>query len=140
MHSRMTRFLLGSAATVFAAVLLVPMSVAQAAGGATDAMTPSATGDVGITKLIPGRCEYTGDQPTLSQGSTGIAVKQAQCEYNWSTTGTNIAIDGQFGPITRDAIMRFQRCVGIAVDGVVGPVTWSHLNYWAASSGYPPGC
>ena len=90
--------------------------------------------------IIPYRCTYTASQPTLRSGSSGTAVRQAQCEYNYATRGTNIAQDGSFGPITRSSIIRFQRCVGITADGVVGPVTWSYLNYWASSNSYPSNC
>jgi peptidoglycan hydrolase-like protein with peptidoglycan-binding domain len=63
-------------------------------------------------------------------------VRQAQCEYNWSVLSPKIAEDGSFGPLTRAAIVRFQRCVGITADGIVGPVTWSRLNFWAASNSW----
>lgn len=89
---------------------------------------------------IPGRCTYTSRQPQLQRGSTGAAVRQVQCEYNWATRGANIAVDGKFGRGTRSAIVRFQRCMGITADGIVGPVTWSHLNYWAKSNSYPANC
>jgi len=141
MRTRSIRFLLGMLTVVFAGLLVVPLATAQAAPKGADVKSgETASGEVGAEAIIPGRCEYTSSQPTVSIGSSGNAVRQVQCEYNWATTGTNIAIDGQFGPITRSAIIRFQGCVGIATDGVVGPITWSHLNYWAASNYYPPGC
>lgn len=87
-----------------------------------------------------GLCSYTSSEPVLRRGSTGTAVKQAQCELNYSMTGDNLAIDGDFGPATESAVKRFQACVKISVDGVIGPVTWSHLNYWASNGGYPSGC
>jgi len=83
-------------------------------------------------RIIPNRCTYTSSEPTVRYGSSGTAVRQAQCEYNYAVRSPKITQDGSFGPNTRDAIIRFQRCVGISADGIVGPVTWSHLNYWAA--------
>src|SRR5690242_12910469 len=81
--------------------------------------------------IIPGRCTYTASQPTLRQGSSGTAVRQLQCELNYSLRYTKVSVDGSFGPQTRQAVRIFQSCTGIAVDGVVGAVTWGRLNAWA---------
>ena len=43
-------------------------------------------------------------------------------------TGADIAIDGVFGPITRQAVLAFQGSAGLAVDGIVGPQTWTSLK------------
>ncbi|SHF08660.1 peptidoglycan-binding domain-containing protein [Caloramator proteoclasticus] len=39
----------------------------------------------------------------------------------------NSTIDGKFGPLTKDALMRYQRDYGLAVDGICGPSTWKSL-------------
>ncbi|MGW3649017.1 peptidoglycan-binding domain-containing protein [Streptomyces sp. NPDC000878] len=65
-----------------------------------------------------------------------FAVRQLQCELNYSMRNTNLAEDGYFGPATRAAVLKFQGCVNITVDGIVGRVTWASLNYWAASNAY----
>lgn len=38
------------------------------------------------------------------------------------------AVDGNMGPVTREAIREFQRMSGLQVDGIVGNKTWSQLN------------
>lgn len=37
-------------------------------------------------------------------------------------------LDGDFGPLTRAAVLRLQASSGIAVDGIVGPVTWGVID------------
>jgi peptidoglycan hydrolase-like protein with peptidoglycan-binding domain len=91
-----------------------------------------ARADVGVQDI----CNYTTARPTLSIGSSGSAVRQAQCYVYYSVRAADLEIDGQFGPITRDWVIVFQRCAGIAVDGIVGPQTWSHLTYWANSPSF----
>ncbi|WP_344445213.1 peptidoglycan-binding domain-containing protein [Kitasatospora nipponensis] len=82
------------------------------------------------------RCNYTNIRPTLKQGSSGDAVKQAQCFLNFSLTGDDLLVDGDFGPVTDAATRRFQKCADITVDGVIGAQTWSFLTFWANSSGF----
>lgn len=38
-----------------------------------------------------------------------------------------IAVDGDFGPVTEGAVMAFQEANGLEVDGIVGPKTWAAL-------------
>ena len=38
-----------------------------------------------------------------------------------------LAVDGDFGPVTRRAILAFQRDHGLTMDGVVGQATWGAL-------------
>lgn len=42
--------------------------------------------------------------------------------------GYRVPIDGQFGQVTKNAVMRFQRHFGLEPDGIVGPATWSLLK------------
>ena len=84
--------------------------------------------------IIPGRCEYSANQPTIRWGATGPSVKQMQCELNNSLRYTKIAEDGSYGPATYNAVTTFQRCVALTPDGIVGPLTWQGLNAWASSN------
>jgi len=62
-----------------------------------------------------------GQEPTIQQGSTGPAVVVLQQKLG-------VRADGQFGPITKAAVMNFQRSHGLDVDGIVGPQTWGALG------------
>ncbi|MED7952908.1 peptidoglycan-binding domain-containing protein [Streptomyces sp. BE303] len=83
----------------------------------------------GAAAAVPGGCAYTSSshRPVLSQGSTGAAVKQAQCLTNVWGGVPKLAVDGIFGPATRTKIKWIQGCHGLAKDGIVGPATWNAL-------------
>lgn len=63
---------------------------------------------------------------TIRLGSTGTAVRELQQAL--VNKGYSLSVDGAFGPMTQNAVISFQRSVGITADGVVGPVTWSKLG------------
>jgi peptidoglycan hydrolase-like protein with peptidoglycan-binding domain len=56
----------------------------------------------------------------LRKGSTGEAVRALQGNLN-RVLGTNLAVDGEFGPATAAALERFQALCRIEVDGEYGP-------------------
>lgn len=67
----------------------------------------------------------------LRVGSTGqnvILVQQAINRLAHSIPAIpSLNVDGNFGPLTQNAVMAFQRTFGLTVDGVVGPITWNRL-------------
>jgi hypothetical protein len=63
----------------------------------------------------PLRFDYPG-QP-VRVGSRGDAVKLVQA-------AVGARPDGNFGPVTRTLVQKWQRARGLKSDGVVGPVTW----------------
>lgn len=67
----------------------------------------------------------TGGQPVLQQGSSGQAVVTLQNDLD--QLGYNLSQDGQFGPLTRQAVVSFQQNHGLVPDGVVGPLTWGAI-------------
>jgi peptidoglycan hydrolase-like protein with peptidoglycan-binding domain len=73
----------------------------------------------------------------LQEGSTGPCVQLVQQLLNqWGMTygyggfpGSGpLTVDGDFGPLTRQAVLAFQQREGISVDGIVGPQTWGRLS------------
>lgn len=42
-------------------------------------------------------------------------------------SGTEISVDGDFGPATETAVIAFQEANGLEADGVVGKQTWAAL-------------
>ena len=65
------------------------------------------------------------DKPTLREGSKGAAVSEAQGQL--VKAGHNIAVDGDFGPKTKAAVVAFQNSKGLVADGIIGPKTWAAL-------------
>ena len=65
---------------------------------------------------------------TLSQGASGEDVRQLQIRVSgYPGYGAVIALDGAFGPATRDAVVRFQQAWGLAADGIAGPQTYNQI-------------
>ncbi|WP_208301209.1 peptidoglycan-binding protein [Mycobacterium sp. DL440] len=60
---------------------------------------------------------------TVRRGSTGEAVKGAQVRMNLRQAAP-IAVDGDFGLLTEQAVREFQVGQGVDNDGIVGPITW----------------
>ncbi|MFE9637230.1 peptidoglycan-binding protein [Streptomyces sp. NPDC006463] len=106
------------------------VAVPQSAPSATSTAIEAEAHHVATTKAAD-VCNYTIRRPTLKVGSSGSAVRQAQCYLNRAMSGANLAEDGKFGPVTNAATRRFQACAGIVVDGVIGAQTWSSLVFWA---------
>jgi len=69
---------------------------------------------------------------TLSEGASGADVKELQIRVGgWAAdtaSQTYVGWDGQFGPGTKAAVIRFQRAYGLTADGIVGPATQAALN------------
>lgn len=63
--------------------------------------------------------------PRLQKGSSGDAVTVLQKLL--TARGYEVAVDGDFGNQTLNAVTAFQSDRGLTVDGLVGPQTWAAL-------------
>ena len=63
---------------------------------------------------------------TLRHGSRGDEVVLLQRKLR--ACGYVLAVDGIFGPMTREAVRSYQAQRGLRVDGIAGPVTWAALD------------
>ncbi|RMI37941.1 peptidoglycan-binding domain-containing protein [Streptomyces triticirhizae] len=115
------------AAAVLATTALAAGTAAMTTSPAA-AATDTRAGAIGTQDIYCGWDNRT-TPPTISQGSQGNTVREAQCLLESQGYGVG-GIDGIFGPNTRIAVLDFQRDVGIARDGIVGPNTWYYLRNW----------
>jgi peptidoglycan hydrolase-like protein with peptidoglycan-binding domain len=67
----------------------------------------------------------------LYEGDSGSAVVELQQLLN--TKGFRLIVDGNFGPATKAAVLKFQRQNTLLADGIVGPTTWAALRKAIAS-------
>ncbi|MEX1071941.1 MAG: peptidoglycan-binding protein [Anaerolineales bacterium] len=65
------------------------------------------------------------DWPLFRQGDEGPEVFAIQ--HLLRSHGYNLAVDGNFGPQTRQQVHAFQVDEGLGADGIVGPQTWGAL-------------
>ncbi|MDQ1016877.1 serine/threonine-protein kinase [Streptomyces afghaniensis] len=66
---------------------------------------------------------------TVKRGEGGSQVREAQCLLRYLHGITAVGeVDGDFGPLTHDAVMTFQKREGLEADGVVDARTWSALR------------
>lgn len=67
----------------------------------------------------------------LEEGSTGLGIRLLQYYLSYiaafNPTIEPIAIDGIFGPATRNAVEAFQQTYGLPVTGIVDEYTWYEL-------------
>lgn len=61
----------------------------------------------------------------LKLGSKGKYVQMVQRVLN--KNGCHLAIDGDFGEKTKQAVQTYQKNHGLHVDGIVGKITWDRL-------------
>lgn len=67
------------------------------------------------------------DNGLLNQGDSGQAVRALQVLLREKFGYNQVNVDGDFGPITKDAVEDLQDEYDLDVDGIVGPETWQAL-------------
>lgn len=66
--------------------------------------------------------------PNLAEGHpSGDAVRQLQTALN-RILGIKITVDGEFGPVTKAALMSYQRLRRLTIDGIYGPITAAKMK------------
>lgn len=64
--------------------------------------------------------------PTTVRRTIKLGSRGAEVAYLQHRLG--IGSDGIFGPLTRRAVINFQKSRGLAADGIVGPKTWKAIG------------
>jgi peptidoglycan hydrolase-like protein with peptidoglycan-binding domain len=72
-------------------------------------------------KLGPRTKSCIAKMPTLKEGSRGAAVQFIQEVLH------AVPVDGSFGPVTKNCVMKYQKTKNIRVDGIVGIQTWTAI-------------
>ncbi|MCP2328397.1 zinc D-Ala-D-Ala carboxypeptidase [Hamadaea flava] len=64
----------------------------------------------------------------LKEGTSGEDVRQLQIRVSgYPGYNATLALDGEFGPATEAAVVRFQKAYGLAADGVAGEDTYAKI-------------
>ena len=71
------------------------------------------------------------------KGEQGERVKKIQ-EALKKAVAPDLAIDGDFGPVTEAVAETFQAAKGLEVDGIVGPATAAELGVLSSPAALPP--
>lgn len=72
------------------------------------------------------KCPYAEPTKNLRRGSSGNGVRWLQWHLN--QCGEKLAVDGNFGVLTKAAVLRFQKAKKLTQDGIVGPKTRAALR------------
>ncbi|WP_018131085.1 C40 family peptidase [Effusibacillus pohliae] len=80
-----------------------------------------------VAVQLPGRAEAAFGDTILKFGMSGNDVQTLQTELKELGYFTATAT-GYYGPLTKDAVIRFQQASGLDVDGIVGPQTFRALE------------
>jgi|GEM_PF-3699973 len=100
---------------------------------APSAVVPSAAGGAAQPTSPVSARPLPQQRPELRQGSSGTMVRVLQLLL-YRVGQRPGALDGHFGPQTRQAVAAFQRQAHLSTDGIVGTRTWAALATSATSS------
>jgi hypothetical protein len=130
---RRTRVLI---AAVVAAIVLIALGLVVAGvfsnstpkPAAPPTTTPTTTArTTTTTPTKPKKTTVVGPSVTLTPGALGSQTKRLQLAL--ASLGNRPGpIDGDYGPLTKAAVERFQRSKGLTADGIFGPKTLAALR------------
>jgi peptidoglycan hydrolase-like protein with peptidoglycan-binding domain len=112
-------------------------SAASAAVFCTGTSLVAGTSDRGAVQLrVPTLGNGGGvDNCNLELGDDNVAVSRLQIGLDSSCNfSADIPVDGDYGPLTRQAVISAQLGLGVAPDGEYGPVTGSAMEWPVAGS------
>ncbi|MEH2382812.1 MAG: peptidoglycan-binding protein [Nostoc sp.] len=95
----------------------------RACQGKTSSRNTSGT----LRRRSPTQASPVGEYPTLSQGKTGAAVTRLQQRLR-QLGYLNANPTGNFGQITKDAVIAFQQNYRLPANGIVNRQTWNKLR------------
>lgn len=98
--------------------------------GTATALAQNATTDFGAVVLPINKTANPRINCQTGSGSSGSWVTALQRHLR-NCNGQSIAVDGIFGPATKQAVKNVQNAAGITADGIYGPQTMRVLRYWA---------
>ncbi len=96
-------------------IFLVPVGAVIALPGTAFACNSQATGS-------------WSNNCTVSSGSVSNLVMGVQQMVNGFGSCGQLAVDGDFGPLTYKAVKCYQSDYGLSSDGIVGPITWGKMQ------------
>jgi peptidoglycan hydrolase-like protein with peptidoglycan-binding domain len=109
-------------------------SAMPASAAASCTSTSKFTDSVGFTATIPTVGSNThNDNCDLGEGNVSTAVGALQRDLN-ACYGAGLAVDNDYGPKTKAAVVTAQRDAGISADGIYGPQTRNNI-LWIFSGG-----
>ncbi len=95
--------------------------IEQAYRGAVSELPPSYQSAIG--EPYPGRFIIEGDRGE----SVRIIQRYLNVVSQSNPSVPQVAVDGIFGPLTKNAVIAFQRSLGFEQNGAVGPAEWAEL-------------
>jgi peptidoglycan hydrolase-like protein with peptidoglycan-binding domain len=78
--------------------------------------------------MLPSGTDLPRDHPVYTASQALPETFTIQKRLNELGASPRLAVDGLYGPKTREAIRAFQRRNELQDDGIVGPVTWKLMN------------
>ena len=97
-------------------------------GDLAQKVTAALSGDDAAPAPQPStKCPYSEPTKDIAFGARGNNVRWLQWQLN-KAAGEKLAVDGEFGPLTKAAVLRFQKSKKLAADGIVGPKTRTALK------------